>query len=485
MNTPRESQAYRLKRDALTKVHYPRNMTELQYADKATRPRIQPAEEGDDRPLSVYARLGRLQFHQSGKFRVLQFADIQDGPKVSKDTIKLIEASLDATRPDIVIFNGNQIAGYDPAYAPTSRKRHWSARPIGNTSEALEERYAAALEHTRELVRKTMEQLVHPLAERGVPWAVTFGNHDFQCGLDNGEIESICREFPGCLNPVPDGNADGAAQVSHAAVLPDQLVHACAPGTFALPVSDVDRTRDVLGLVLLDSGDYARSGGYGSPSSAALRFLEDVPGMMAAQSQNETLSQLPCMVFQHFPIAQYYQLLKPVAATAARAIEGYRDFAGRHFVLDEDKTQAGSYLGEGVSCPDADSGEFAILGKTGYFAISAGHDHRNAFVGSVPVGTDSDRQMMMVASPTSGFGSYGPVPSKRAARLFEFDIRHPYEPRTQLLEYDELVGKPSAGRPYAYGMTSESKPDAEGMDLLRRPTWWSRMWHELVTLFRR
>lgn len=45
---------------------------------------------------------------------------------------------------------------------------------------------------------------------------------------------------------------------------PEQPVIACAPGTFALSVTDVDRTYDVLGLVLLDSGDYARSGGYGS-----------------------------------------------------------------------------------------------------------------------------------------------------------------------------------------------------------------------------
>lgn len=57
--------------------------------------------------------------------------------------------------------------------------------------------------------------------------------------------------------------------------LPEQPVIACAPGTFALSVTDVDRTYDVLGLVLLDSGDYARSGGYGSPSEAALRFLAD------------------------------------------------------------------------------------------------------------------------------------------------------------------------------------------------------------------
>ena len=480
-------------------------MTELQNAAKAaaTRPRIQPAEEGDDRPLSVSARLGRLQFHQSGKFRVLQLTDIQDGPKVSKDTVSLIEASLDATRPDLVIFNGNQIAGYDSAYALTSRKRRWDARPASASSEASGERYAAAssksseaserfeaaLERTRASVRATVEQLVRPLADRGIPWAVTFGNHDFQCGLGNAEIESICREFPGCLNP-------DSARLQAEQYLPSQRVFACEPGTFALPVSDVDHTTSVLGLVLLDSGDYARSGGYGSPSAEALRFLAEVPEMMATQSQKQVVSHetaksqeqaVPCMVFQHFPVQQYYQLLKPAATNAARAIEGYRNFAGKHYVLDEEKTLPGSYLGEGISCPDTDSGEFAILEQCGYFAISAGHDHRNAFVGTVPISRNSaDARMakvlpkvigglMMIASPTSGFGSYGPVPQKRAARLIEFDIRHPYEPRTQLLEYGELVGKPSSGKAYAYGMTSESKPESEGVDLLHRPTWWSKL----------
>ena len=474
-------------------------MTELQNAAKAaaTRPRIQPAEEGDDRPLSVSARLGRLQFHQSGKFRVLQLADIQDGPKVSKDTVKLIEASLDATRPDIVIFTGNQIAGYDPAYAQTTRKRRWSAaagissKTASSKSSEASERFEAALERTCASVRATVEQLVRPLADRGIPWAVTFGNHDFQCGLSNAEIESICREFPGCVNPEPTGGESGLGDANSAnsvgsmdsaedagfvqlraeSYLPNQRVFACEPGTFALPVADVDHTMSVLGLVLLDSGDYARSGGYGSPSAEALRFLAEVPKAMRAQSQEIGRSQEPA-----------------VAANAARAIEGYRNFAGKHYVLDEEKTLPGSYLGEGVSCPDADSGEFAILEQHDYFAISAGHDHRNAFVGTVPVSREmasADAQtaaspgkvggLMMIASPTSGFGSYGPVPQKRAARLIEFDIRHPYEPRTQLLEYGELVGKPSAGKAYAYGMTSESKPESEGVDLLHRPTWWSKL----------
>lgn len=466
-------------------------MTELQHAAKAasTRPRIQPAEEGDGRPLSISARLGRLQFHQSGKFRVLQFTDIQDGPKVSKDTVKLIEASLDATRPDIVIFTGNQIAGYDAVYSQTMRKRRWNKAQA--TVQSSAERYEEALRQTRSMVRSTIEQLVRPLADRSVPWVVTFGNHDFQCGLDNAEIERICQEFPGCLNPAPTETSAG----EKAGMLSEQRVYGCEPGTFALPVMNVDRTCNVLGLVLVDSGDYARSGGYGSPSVAALRFLADVPHALVEQSQaiaapRETPASqetLPCMVFQHFAIPQYYDLLKPVAANAARAIEGYRNFAGNHYVLDEEKTLPGSYLGEGISCPDADSGEFAILEQYGYFAISAGHDHRNAFVGTVPIPQNSDDArtvkvlpktidgLMMIASPTSGFGSYGPVPQKRAARLIEFDIRHPYEPRTQLLEYGELVGKPSAGKAYAYGMTSESKPESEGVDLLHRSTWWSKL----------
>ena len=144
--------------------------------------------------MSISARLGRLQFHQSGKFRVLQFTDIQDGPKVSKDTVKLIEASLDATRPDIVIFTGNQIAGYDAAYSQTMRKRRWNKAQAAVQSSA--ERYEEALRQTRSMVRSTIEQLVRPLADRSVPWAVTFGNHDFQCGLDNVEVERICQEFP-------------------------------------------------------------------------------------------------------------------------------------------------------------------------------------------------------------------------------------------------------------------------------------------------
>ena len=443
------------------RVVYPVSMSEQQHGEKATqssRPRIRPADAVDGRPVSVSARLGRLQFHESGKFRVLQFADIQDGPKVSSDTIRLIEASLDATRPDVVIFTGNQVAGYDTAYADTFRKRRWSGgfAAVKSADRRAAERRAADLERTREKVRGMIGRFTAPLAERGIPWAVTYGNHDFQCGLDNAELDAIYREFPGCLNPESTAASADHPRTMPGSGLPDQLVYPCEPGTFALPVSDVDHTHTVLGLVLLDSGDYARSGGYGAPSGKGFSFLRRVPELLGEQS----------MLFQHMAMPQYYDLLREVPANAANAIQGYRAFDGHSYVLDETKTEPGSYLGEGISCPDHDYGEFALLKETrGYFAVAVGHDHRNGFVGA-------HNGIMLVATPTCGFGSYGPVPEKRAARLFEFDIRHPHEPRTQLLEFGDLVGKPNSKKAYAYGMTSV-KPDAEGMDLLHKPGLWS------------
>lgn len=420
--------------------------------DLSSKPRIQPVQEGDTRPVSVSARLGRLQFHDSGKFRVLVLADIQDGPKVNKDTIKLIEAALDSSRPDIVIFSGNQIAGYDKAYAKTFRKRTWTPQKwsMGTAATNLRD---TELEHTRELVRQEISQFLSPLIERHVPWAVTYGNHDFQCGLANAELDEIYREFPGCLNPEPPIKRSDRPRKQPGSGLPDQYVYPCEAGTFVLPVSEDHKSDSVLGLVIFNSGDYGKLGGYGAPSQRALDFLKVVPGLVGAKS----------MVFQHIPVPQYYDLLKEVPATAAHAVEGYRTFAGHNYVIDETKTLPGSFLGEGISCPDTDTGEFDILKSTdGYFALLAGHDHRNRFAGTT-------EGLMLVATPTCGFGSYGPAPAQRAARLLEFDIRHPYEPRTQLLEFGDLVGKSSSNKAYTYALNGVPDAAKEGTNLLRRP----------------
>lgn len=434
------------------------DMTETQRAPEglSSKPRIRPAEAGETRPLSISARLGRLQFHTSGKFRVLQVADIQAGAKVAKDTIRLIGASLDAVRPDLVVFTGNQIAGYDPAFAPTFRKRRWSPANEFDDAEAA----AEAMSRTRDLVQSAIGQFLQPLIDRKVPFAVTYGNHDFQCGLDNAELDAIYRGFPGCVNPTPGVEADVLPVDS---LLHDQVVYPHAVGTFALPVADPDNKRTVLGLVILDSGDYVHGGGFSGPSEDTLGFLREVPRLIGAKSG----------VFQHLPLPEYYGLLKPVSSTTAYAMQGYRGHASQYYVLDEEKVRPGGYLGEGISCPD-ESDEFAILSERDatdaplYIGVATGHDHRNGFVGELD-------GVLMTATPTCGFDTYGPAPAKRATRLIEFDIRHPYEPRTQLLEFGELVGKPSSKKAYTYALNAKPPQEGEGDDLLRKPSLWAQI----------
>ena len=50
-----------------------------------------------------------LRFNSDGTFRVLQMADIQDGPDVREDTIRLIEAAIKKAHPDLIVLTGDQI----------------------------------------------------------------------------------------------------------------------------------------------------------------------------------------------------------------------------------------------------------------------------------------------------------------------------------------------------------------------------------------
>ena len=69
-----------------------------------------------------------------------------------------------------------------------------------------------------------------------MPFAATYGNHDFQCGILADEQDDIYREYPGCLNPV------------------DSL----EPGTFALPIEASDGSgRVAMSVMMVNSGDYA------------------------------------------------------------------------------------------------------------------------------------------------------------------------------------------------------------------------------------
>lgn len=57
-----------------------------------------------------------MRFNSDGKFKIMQITDIQEIPKVSPDTLKLINAALESEKPDLAVLTGDQIKGYGVSY---------------------------------------------------------------------------------------------------------------------------------------------------------------------------------------------------------------------------------------------------------------------------------------------------------------------------------------------------------------------------------
>ena len=52
-------------------------------------------------------------------------------------------------------------------------------------------------------VRRVLKELTAPVVERHLPFAICFGNHDRQVGLDNRAQFEIYKEIPGFIGRIP------------------------------------------------------------------------------------------------------------------------------------------------------------------------------------------------------------------------------------------------------------------------------------------
>ena len=151
---------------------------------------------------------GQLQFDENGEFRILIVADTQDIDKPQKETIALLEAELDAAQPDLVVFLGDQIHG------PST------GRSVERTQKAL-------------------DAILQPVAARELPFAVVFGNHDDEGGVDKQTQLEYYRSYPGCLAEA--GSVTGV-------------------GNYNLLVYGSDGASPAVNLWFFDSGTYAPEG---------------------------------------------------------------------------------------------------------------------------------------------------------------------------------------------------------------------------------
>lgn len=255
---------------------------------KAATQRADAAHDGSESPA--------LRFRPDGRFRILQLTDLHytASARRSGHVLPMVADLIDRERPDLIVLTGDLV--YDRPAAPLLRR-------IGTL-----------------------------LAGKGVPYAVTLGNHDAEQDLTRGEVYAAVRALPGCINA--RFNPPGEPQ-----------------GTFAVPI-DTDDGRCAAVLYVMDSNDYnADDGTYAGVDAGQVAWYE----RRSEELERRCGAKVGALVFMHIPLPEY-----------AEAFDG--DPARVGFRLESE-------------CPGRDNhGMFEAMVRRGDVrGVFAGHDHSNDY----------------------------------------------------------------------------------------------------------
>ncbi len=326
-----------------------------------------------------------MRFKKDKAFKIMQITDMQEIPAVSPDTVNLLEAAVEAEKPDLVVYTGDQIKGYGVTYKGKGRE----------------------LENA---VAKTIKTLLEPVIKRNIPYAVTFGNHDRQVGISNkDQFEKIYKKLGNCIGEQAEG-IDGG-------------------GTCFIPIKASDGSdRDVFNLYLFDSGTDAKGGGYEPFDENIIKWYQCTRDSLKEKNGG----YVPSIVFQHIPMCEYYDVLKQVSKHEKGAIRAFRAHKNEYYKLG-DTCQKDDVLLEPPSIPNENTGEFDAISQCGdVMAVFVGHDHKNSFVGRY-------KNVDLGFTQSSGFNVYGNR-VKRGVRIIVLNEDKPDTYETYTRTYDELVG---------------------------------------------
>ena len=233
-----------------------------------------------------------FRFRPDGSFTVLQFTDTHyiTGDPRSQRALDCVREALEAVRPDLVIHTGDIVFGQP------------------DIPSALE--------------------ILQPIADSGIPWAVALGNHDSQFGSSREEMFAAIRKLPGCVN-----------------LPPKEGVYGCSNDVITLSGGKgVERA-----IYLFDSMDAVVL-----PGEEEIHCYDYIRHSQIAwyRALSEQLGHVPALAFFHIPLPELPEALS----------KGIQPMAGNN--------------GE-PPCPSRlNSGLFAQFRELGDVqAIVTGHDH--------------------------------------------------------------------------------------------------------------
>lgn len=322
-----------------------------------------------------------LRFNSDHKFKIMQIADTQEIPAVSPDTLSLINNALDREKPDLVIFTGDQIKGYSKKFKKDPA-----------------------------IIESTIDILVEPIAKRNIPFMVTYGNHDAQCGVDNRGQYKFYAKYDNFIS----GDLRNADDV----------------GTADIQIYSSTEDKPVFELYIIDSHGKAKDGaGYAPVDKKQIEWYVSRREQLKAENGD----YLPSLVFQHIPVPEFFDVIKKVPKGTKGAVPAYGAHENEYFVLNDETIVEGGFMLESPASPDVNTGEFEAMSEKGdVLGIYVGHDHNNSFVVKYK-GVD------LGYTQGAGFNVYGPG-ENRGVRIFELDETAPREYKTHTATFKELCG---------------------------------------------
>lgn len=284
-----------------------------------------------------------LHFDSNGRFRILNYSDIQDDMTLDARAKMFIRRTVTIEQPDLIVLTGDNVYGN-------------SVSGETNTKTAI-------------------AQFMDIFESLGVPVALVFGNHDDDgSALSKEEQMAFYRTYSVCIAHDENSSLAGC-------------------GTYYVPIYAYrNRSKVAFNLWMFDTGSTKNMSGYDYMRANQLNWYVNQSNKLKAANGG---SLVPSIAFQHIVVKEIYSALKKVSSSTAGAIS----YDGSYYVLPN-TASSDSVLNE-YPCPSKYGDEFATVVNQGDVrAIVCGHDHTNQFV--VPYqGVD------LICTPTCGFSAYG------------------------------------------------------------------------------
>lgn len=280
------------------------------------------------------AQNNKLRFNADHKFKIVQFTDIHwvvDNPASNEAGERMAEI-LDAEQPDLVVFTGDLIF----------------AKPA----------------------REALDKVLEPTIVRGIPFAVTWGNHDDEQDLNRQELSDYIAQKKGNLT----STVKGISGVTN----------------YTLPILGSDSKQEAAVIYIFDSNAYSGIKdikGYDWIKPDQIDWYLKTSQRYTSRNEGQPL---PALAFFHIPLPEFHEAVKNENA---------------FMVGTRKETACAPALNSGLGTAMLQAGD--VMG------VFVGHDHINDYV------VKWHSILLGYGRLTGGATVYNGIPQGNGARVIE------------------------------------------------------------------